>query len=520
MAKPQTLRCAIYTRKSSEEGLDQAFNSLHAQREACEAYIKSQHHEGWRLIKTLYDDGGFSGGSMERPALKSLLGDIDNGLIDVVLVYKVDRLTRSLTDFARIVECFDSHVVSFVSVTQSFNTTSSMGRLTLNVLLSFAQFEREVTGERIRDKIAASKAKGMWMGGRPPLGYDVRDRKLVLNEEEAAKVRLIFQRYLDVGSVTSLAQTLKLDGIHGKRWVTQKGKTCGGSVLSRGALYGLLRNRIYLGEIVHKGEVYPGEHGALLDHDLWDQVQTMLESHRRRYASGVRENACLLTGLLFDDNGNPMSPTHAVKKDGTRYRYYVSQALLTGNKSEAGSLPRISASAIEGLVVRQLAEHLPPSPNKSELQKVGRSLVCSEVTRIDIAKDRVMIHLADQVIRVPVCLKTRGGATLLVTPQGTHQNQVLRVDPKLVRALARAWRWRRALEQGNAHSIMELANQAGHTERYITRLLRLAYLAPDIIDAILEGSQPFDLTLGKLRATEIPLDWHHQRQVFGVTTSP
>jgi len=272
-AKPRTRRCAIYTRKSSEEGLEQDFNSLHAQREACEAFIKSQTGEGWRLIKTAYDDGGLSGGTMERPALQHLLEDIRRRLVDVVVVYKVDRLTRSLADFAKMVEVFDAHGVSFVAVTQQFNTTTSMGRLTLNVLLSFAQFEREVTGERIRDKIAASKRKGMWMGGVPPLGYDVRDRKLTVNAAEADTVRLIFRRYLALGCVSRLRADLDQNGVRSKQRILTSGRALGGCVFGRGALYHLLRNRIYRGEVVHRGIAYPGEHEAIVDEELWNAAR-------------------------------------------------------------------------------------------------------------------------------------------------------------------------------------------------------------------------------------------------------
>src|SRR6516162_2962492 len=271
--RPPKLRCAVYTRKSSEEGLEQEFNSLHAQREACEAFIISQRHEGWSCLLQLYDDGGRSGGNLERPALQLLLADIRDGKVDVVVVYKIDRLTRSLADFAKIVEIFDQKGVSFVSVTQQFNTTTSMGRLTLNVLLSFAQFEREVTGKRIRDKIAASKKKGMWMGGVPPLGYAVRDRKLVIVEREAETVRHIFRRYAALGSVRLLQQELETHGITGKSWTSASGRNWGGKPLGRGALYLILRNPIYRGEIVHKDQTYPGEHRAIIDLDLWDTVQ-------------------------------------------------------------------------------------------------------------------------------------------------------------------------------------------------------------------------------------------------------
>src|SRR6266536_550024 len=295
------LRCAVYTRKSSEHGLEQDFNSLDAQREAGEAYIKSQVHEGWRLIKTHYDDGGLSGGSMERPALQALLADIRTRKIDIVVVYKVDRLTRSLADFAKLVELFETHSVSFVSVTQSFNTTTSMGRLTLNVLLSFAQFEREVTGERIRDKIAASKKKGMWMGGNVPLGYDVIERRLVVNEAEAKTVKLIFERYLELGCVRALKAALDRLAVRSKHRVAETGRTVGGGAFGRGALYYLLRNRVYRGEAVHKGVAHPGEHEAIIEEDLWETVQAKLSAPGNKQRRGRAESGALLMGLVFDD---------------------------------------------------------------------------------------------------------------------------------------------------------------------------------------------------------------------------
>src|ERR1700729_1927883 len=351
---PAKLRCAIYTRKSSEEGLEQDFNSLDAQREAREAFIASQKREGWSPVGETYDDGGFSGGTMERPAFRRLLTDVGEGRIDVVVVYKVDRLTRSLSDFAKIVEVFDKREVSFVSVTQQFNTTSSMGRLTLNILLSFAQFEREVTGERIRDKIAASKQKGMWMGGLPSLGYDVKERKLLVNEAEAATVRHIFQRYLQLGSVRALRDDLAARGIVSKRRRASDGSPYGGQRFSRGALYLMLQNRIYRGEIVHKGKASPGEHAAIVDEELWRKVQNRLEANRLERREGDKAiEPSPLTGLVFDAQGEPMTPTHAAKK-GTRYRYYISRRLIIGSdEGTAADRPhgqRIPASNLEALV--------------------------------------------------------------------------------------------------------------------------------------------------------------------------
>ncbi|MEO7380693.1 MAG: recombinase family protein [Paracoccaceae bacterium] len=337
------LRCAIYTRKSSEEGLDRDFNSLHAQREACEAYIVSQRSEGWVLVREQYDDGGVSGGTLERPGLKQLMADIEDGLVDVVVVYKIDRLSRSLMDFSKLVEVFDRNGVTFVSVTQSFNTTTSMGRLTLNILLSFAQFEREVTAERIRDKVRASRMKGMWMGGCPPMGYEVKDHKLVVNTAEAATVRMIFAQFAEIGSGTAIVQNLRKTGVNTRK----------GAPLSKCHLYRLLNNRVYLGEAVHKGTSYPGEHLAIIDQHLWDKVHAILTVSPRKRASNTRaETPALLKGLLFGPDGAAFSPTHT-SKGARRYRYYVSQTILNHG---AGTCPvaRVPAAEIEAAVVDQL----------------------------------------------------------------------------------------------------------------------------------------------------------------------
>jgi site-specific DNA recombinase len=352
VGKAARLRCAIYTRKSSEEGLAQDFNSLDAQREACEAYIASQKHEGWTALPELYDDGGFSGATMERPAFKRMLSDVSAGGIDVVVVYKVDRLTRSLSDFAKIVEVFDKRQVSFVSVTQQFNTTSSMGRLTLNILLSFAQFEREVTGERIRDKIAASKKKGLWMGGLPSLGYDVKDRKLIVNAAEAKTVRHVFRRYTELKSVRALKADLDAQEIVSKVRRAADGTPYGAKPLARGALYLMLQNRIYRGEIVHKDKSYPGNHEAIIDEGLWSQVQSILRENRTDRILGTTEReASLLSGLLFDARGERLTPTFSTK-NGVRYRYYVSRSLMTGTAKDQGQ--RIPALELEALVKRRL----------------------------------------------------------------------------------------------------------------------------------------------------------------------
>ncbi|MFC4623846.1 recombinase family protein [Daeguia caeni] len=341
---PRRQRCAIYTRKSSEEGLDMEFNSLDAQRESCEAYIASQRSEGYAAIRERYDDGGHSGGTLERPALQRLLADVEAGLIDVIVVYKIDRLSRSLMDFARLVEIFERNQVTFVSVTQSFNTTTSMGRLTLNILLSFAQFEREVIGERIRDKFAASRKKGMWMGGYVPLGYDVRDRKLVINEEEAKTVRMIFERFVATGSATRLAKALAAEGVVNKR----------GKLIDKGFLYKLINNRVYIGEAVHKGTSYPGEHEAIIDRELWEAVQSVLKtSPRLRAAASRNQTPAMLKGLIFTDSGAAMTPT-ATKKGSKLYRYYTSMDLIRNRPTDAAGPQRLPAAMVEDAVVGEI----------------------------------------------------------------------------------------------------------------------------------------------------------------------
>ena len=381
-APVRKVRCAVYTRVSTDERLNMEFNSLDAQREAAQSYIASQRHEGWILVGDRYDDGGFSGGTMERPALQRLLRDVESGVIDVIVVYKVDRLSRSLTDFARIVESFERHNVSFVSVTQAFNTTTSMGRLTLNILLSFAQFEREVIGERIRDKFAASRARGMWMGGIPPLGYDVVDRKLVVNETEAELVRLIFKRFLRVGSVTKLAQELRRGGHTTKSWTTQDGKPRQGKPMDKGALYKILNNRVYLGEAVHKGTSHPGEHEPIVDRATWYKVHSILTENTVARANGTRaQTPALLRGLIFAPGGSAMTPSHT-RKAGRLYRYYVATDAIRKGYSECPGRS-VPAAEVEGAVVAQV-RHLLRTPEviariwaaaKSELAVPEREVV-------------------------------------------------------------------------------------------------------------------------------------------------
>jgi site-specific DNA recombinase len=347
------VRCAIYTRKSSEEGLDMEFNSLDAQREACEAYVASQKREGWLLVPDHYDDGGFSGGTLERPALKRLLADIEAGRVDCVVVYKIDRLSRALVDFTKLVEVFDRHSVTFVSITQSFNTTTSMGRLTLNILLSFAQFEREVIGERIRDKVAASRKKGMWMGGTPPLGYDVKDRKLLVNEAEATLVRGIFERFLKVGSATLLVAELNAEGHRTKSWTAQSGRVRQGHSFNKSILYRILNNRVYIGEAVHKGKSYPGEHQAIIPMLLWDKVHAVLAENTRSRANHTRaQTPALLKGIVFGDNGKAMTPSHT-RKNGRLYRYYVNMDAIKMGRDVPG-LRHVAAGEIEEAVIAQV----------------------------------------------------------------------------------------------------------------------------------------------------------------------
>jgi len=559
-----SVRCAVYTRKSSEEGLQQEFNSLQAQREACEAFINSQRHEGWVCLRTGYDDGGFSGATMDRPALQRLLTDITAGRVDIVVVYKIDRLTRSLADFAKIVEILDARSASFVSVTQQFNTTTSMGRLTLNVLLSFAQFEREVIGERIRDKIAASKKKGMWMGGVPPLGYRVHDRKLVIIDGEAELVRSIFRRYAELGSVRLLKTELDAQGRKSKSWTSASGRRIGGKPFSRGALYLMLRNRTYRGEIVHKGQSHPGEHPPVIDPPLWDAVQMRLAVNTTERNSTTRtQQPSLLAGMLFDAEGNRMTPSYAVK-DGTRYRYYVSRPLITKDQRESATALRIPAGEIEHLVTSRVRRWLVdpggiyqstrlPDPSaqrrliaraaeigKSWTELPGtrqRAFLTTLIDRIDVGADQMDIHLRptrlaalldvaatplpsvsdeeSQTLSVPIRLR-RAGREITMRIDGTDPFATAKPDARLVKLLIRARRFNAALVGSDGVPFAALAKREGVSPSYFTRLVRLSYLAPDITEAILDGRQPPDLTADKLLAhSRLPLGWHEQKAVLG-----
>jgi len=528
----KAFRCAVYTRKSSEHGLEQDFNSLDAQREAAEAYIRSQAHEGWKLIKTHYDDGGLSGGTLERPALQSLLVDIQARKIDIVVVYKVDRLTRSLADFAKLVELFEGHGVSFVSVTQQFNTTTSMGRLTLNVLLSFAQFEREIAGERIRDKFAASRRKGMWMGGTIPLGYDVYDRKLILNEAEAETVRLIFARYLVLGCVSKLRADLDQKGVWSKQRILASGRVLGGCSFARGALYHLLRNRIYRGEVMHKGIAYPGEQSAIVDEELWNAVQAKLSGNLTRHRKTRIESGALLGGLIFDDRGNRMAPTYTMRR-GSRYRYYVSQARLRGNRE--GSRPRIGADDVERLIVEQLfrrqrRDGLAADITNGVWSAETRELILTMVDRVIVHHDEIEVahkikggnaasidgedkNEGQNTLRLPLPPHRPRERREILIP-GNSGTQPRRIDQALILALARARIWMCALRQAEFVDTAEIAQRFGLSDAHVRRLLRFAYLAPDIVEAIVEGRQPRILTV-KLLLKSIPLDWADQRAAFG-----
>lgn len=496
------MRCAIYTRKSTEEGLDQAYNTLHAQRDACEAYIRSQAHEGWKPVKATYDDGGFSGGSMDRPALKRLLSDVAAGRVQTIVVYKIDRLTRSLADFARIVETLDRQGASFVSVTQQFNTTTSMGRLTLNVLLSFAQFEREVAGERIRDKIAASKARGLWMGGTVPIGYDVKDRSLVINEAEASTVQEIFQGYLRLGSVEALQKDLKQRGIVSKRWTSESGRTRGGCNFSRGALHCLLRNPVYIGQVRHKDRVHPGQQAPIVDKALWQAVQDRLAEHLKRHARTNMTSGRPLQGRLFDAKGNVMSPSWTTKPNGMRYAYYISQAILQGRREKAGLVTRVSADVIDRLVGQAL---FPGA-------KIEAASLYAQVARVTLHDDRVEILRSgvkatadgEDPIVVPVSFIRHARAKVL------DDGQPL-ADPAVVKALGRAHKWRSWLERGEANSWETIAVRAGVSPVYVRQLLPLAFLAPDLTRRLLDGRwRPRGGLRALLRKT-IPLHWERQR---------
>ncbi len=556
------LRCAIYTRKSTEDGLEQDFNSLQAQREACEAYIKSQRHEGWKHLTTEYDDGGYSGGTMDRPALTKLLAAVERHEVDIIVVYKVDRLTRSLADFSKIIERLDQQNVSFVSVTQAFNTTSSMGRLTLNVLLSFAQFEREVTAERIKDKIAASKKKGMWMGGNLPLGYDVVNRKLVINKEEAATVRLLFDLYIELGTVRLLKAEADRLGIVTKKIIRKDGSVTGGKPFLRGNLYRLLSNPLYIGLIPHKGKTYSGQHEAIIDQETWDQVQHMMSSNRRERSSPTNVKApFLLTGLVFDEAGEPLYQAQA-SKDGKRYRYYISKQLAQNVEPEAGGW-RLPASTLEEAILNPIREllcnqsrlidvlHL-KDHSLPDLQLINehaialaekimsddtvsrKGLLQAVIHRVELQSDSISIDVSpaalvkllqikmldgpneDRTIvslEIAMKLQRKGIEAKLVIAghASTHQP-----DPDLCRLIAKAKHWFDQLASGEAKSVQEIASRERVFVTEISRVLPLAFLSPKIVEDILAGRQPETLTVRRLqRLRSLAFDWKAQRIQLG-----
>jgi DNA invertase Pin-like site-specific DNA recombinase len=551
----RSLRAAVYTRKSSDEGLEQSFNSLEAQREACENYIKSQAHEGWVLVPDHFDDGGFSGGNMDRPGLQQLLDLVRRGEVDIIVVYKIDRLTRSLMDFAKLAEEFDEHGVSFVSVTQSFNTKDSMGRLMLNVLLSFAQFERELTGERIRDKFAASKRRGMWMGGPQPLGYDVKNRRLIINPTEADTVRKIFGLYLELGNVRLVEEELRRLGLRTKSYVARSGRQMGDLSFSRGHLYKLLGNPLYIGEISHKGERYPGQHDAIVDKVIWEQAQALLAGNTQGERRRANANApSLLAGLLVDEFGSPLTATHAVK-DGRRYRYYASKkSTARGSHNLPVSGYRVPAKDIEDVVVREITALLRDGPRlidalgpngatPSTIEQVGvlarqfasgleaalpgaqHGVIGQIVESVELARGEIRIALkrdallgmegeddqaASVVISVSGQVTRRGMANRVVVEGATGGSTP---NEPLIRAIACGRAWFEELASGRASSFGEIAARVGVTDRYVSRIVDLAFLAPDVAETMLNGEQPVDVTVRGLTVDgSVPMPWHDQRR--------
>jgi site-specific DNA recombinase len=499
---PKRLRCAIYTRKSTEHGLELEFNSLDAQRDACEAYIKSQASQGWKALSQHYDDPAYSGGNLDRPALKKLLADIEAGRIDVVVVYKIDRLTRSLADFAKLVEAFDARSISFVAVTQQFNTTTSMGRLTLNVLLSFAQFERELSSERVRDKIAASRRKGKWTGGTVPLGYDARDKKLIANKTEAETVRTIFRRYLELQSFSRLVADLDRRGIVTKRRNTKTPKYNGGIPFTYGPLAHFLKNRIYLGEVHHGGKWYEGEHEAIVDLATFDRVQQLLAIKDNGRKAKRSESGALLMGKLCDDRGNLMSPSFS-SKNGVRYRFYVSSALLRGRKAAAGSVARVSAQAIEQVILRALRTQHP------ELEVNDTELLHHHLSRARLGKSEIRLSLRSPEGLQQSARSIRRGTAFppneeiriawvpreKSSPAAPHTATYCSDGPdqKLVQAVVRAHRWVSALANADFASVEELAASIKLHPKVVRNEIRLAFLAPGISESILTAGCAFCL---------------------------
>jgi site-specific DNA recombinase len=534
-ARPvKSVRCAIYTRVSTEQGLDQDFNSLDAQYEAASAYIKSQAHAGWTLIRSRYDDGGYSGGSTDRPDLQRLLEDIRARKIDVIVVYKVDRLTRSLADFAKLVELFDSHGVSFVSVTQQFNTTTSMGRLTLNVLLSFAQFEREVTSERIRDKIAASKRKGIWVGGNLPLGYEMKDGKIAVVEEEAEQVRLIFRRYLELGSVNELVRDLRERNIRTKTKKLSTGATRGGIPFGRGALYYLLSNHFYIGEVKYKGEILSGEQPPILDRALYEAVRQKALAQWSHRTLLRNKSDHLLAGLLFDDTGHRMVPTHATKA-GVRYRYYVSTRVLHGEAKtvSAGSISRVPAADIEGAITKSVKEYLADKEDNSITKAVhfeDCDALVQLVTRIVVHKDRLIVHLKsegtneasvspdDESLTIPWQKPPSKKSRQILLPHNTSRSNVrperFERRVRLVEAIARGRWWLDDVVSGRVTTVSELCARENCSVRQVNMTISLAFLAPNLVKAAVEGRLPRGIGIDRLR--DLPTEWSQQFKALGL----
>jgi site-specific DNA recombinase len=545
------VRCAIYTRKSSEEGLDQAFNSLDAQREACAAYILSQASEGWLALPAVYDDGGLSGGTLERPALKRLLADVADGGIDIIVVYKVDRLTRSLFDFAKLVETFDKAGTSFVSVTQSFNTTTSMGRLTLNMLLSFAQFEREVTAERIRDKIAASKAKGMWMGGTPPLGYRPDGRTLAMVDAHADLVRHLYQRYFELGHVRALVTELHAKGILIPERTRINGRPFGGGLWSRGQVYSILKNPIYVGEIHHRGQIYQGKHPAIIDRELWDRVQSNLYGSRQNTlrARSVADISAL-AGKVFDENNQPLIASHANKR-GVRYRYYVSKAMHHCTENADGNGWRVPARELETAVARRVSEAfaeplalLPGVANMTptvlnkvivqskrladRLKSGDDALTASLIERVGLTAHSITIRLTTAALASNLGVEGLGAIDVYSEAQITRCGRAVKLlqgdgqsaaaqdlDVRLIRLIAKARLWWSILATGKM-TVTELAAQERVSPSYPTRVTRLAFLAPDIVDAITTGTASPLIDVTKLLASDaVAICWDAQRRQLG-----
>ena len=531
------IRCAIYTRKSTEEGLEQEFNSLQAQREACESYIKSQKHENWQLLPTEYDDGGYSGGNMERPALKRLLQDVQNGLVDIIVVYKIDRLTRSLMDFSKIVEVLDKHNASFVSITQHFNTTTSMGRLTLNMLLSFAQFEREVTGERIRDKISASKKKGMWMGGKPPLGYYRKDKKIYPNEEKSILINNIFKKYIELKSTTLL-----------KDWLDKQGHN-----ISVGNLNCILRNKAYIGLVGHKGTWYPGEHQGIISKELFEQVQAVMANNRinRQHYDPKKS---LLSGKLYDDKGNAMSPSWSTGSSGKKYRYYVSQALIRKEPGKLGKIGKVSLPQMENFIDSWFEQFLREKPKiysyiqqfevtkQKKLLKflssytITRDIEKALIRRVQLSPNEVKITLnTEQVLELlnaiyenremrqlkpeelkqentytePYHIGTIANGEKIIVGQFVEPRK--RPNTELIKILNQAYTWHQDVISGT--STQDIAKRDKVCVQYVRRLLNLSFLSPKIVRAILNGTQPADCTLKKLLSIKTP-NWQEQEQIF------